>query len=141
MQYLKPFMNAEQCLESIQDRSSMDVDIYIMISKKNHFKPILSLPYMMSRVSRAEQDITGQNKTESHAILGRWGPAAEPETGQRCIYEYTTNLQIVQSLRTPQTVDRTERVVKAQWSSPKVMDVRKQDSTYTKPTKIGGFTH
>ena len=57
------------------------------------------------------------------------------------MYEYMTNLQIVQSLRTPQIVDQTEMAVQAQWSSPKVMNVRKKNSTYTKPTTIGGFTH
>ena len=30
---------------------------YIMISKKNHLELILSLPYMMSRVSRTKQDV------------------------------------------------------------------------------------
>ena len=89
-----------------------------MTSEKNHRELILYLSYMMSRASRTEQ-----------------------ETRQRCIYEYTTNLQIVQGLRTPQTVDQTEMVVQAQWYSPKIMNARKQDNTYTKPTKLGGFTH
>ena len=85
----------------------------------------------MSRVSRTEPDIIGHNITESHTTLGRWGPAGEPETGQRSIYEYTTNLQIVQGLRTSQIVDQTERVVQAQWYSLKIMNARKQDNTHT----------
>ena len=61
-----------------------------MTSEKNHHELILSLPYMMSRASRTEQDIyIKQDRTESQATLGRWGPAAEPEAGHEGVYMNT----------------------------------------------------
>ena len=58
-----------------------------MISEKNHHEFILSLPYMMSGASRTEHDLyIKQDRTESQATLGRWGPATESEAGQEGVY-------------------------------------------------------
>ena len=78
---------------------------------------------MLTRASRAGKTGRTGQEPEPHKVGRKTGRGTGSKTGG-CIYEYTTNMQIVQGLRTSQTVDQNERVVQAQWYPTEFMNAQ-----------------